>query len=351
MPTFNQPIEPLGGITGTHLLENFLSAEQAPEFANALWYQPNARVWIAGGRSTGPVKAIAFYTAGGATVPRWRQRSFDSGMDSNFIVKTFDKKAHTYLGAEGIRVSGVLSTGSTSNKVYYSSDLGVNWTPVAIGSSSTVPVDNLEYESGIGSIATLDSAVYRGATYSSSHSLSVTMSTTIPRRGLAIRSTYLGTVRTAMALVIDTTTTARYTTNGTSWSTNTLPTSFSLIEWSEHRKTFVGLSTAGAIYENPDPSTSSWTLTSAGPFLTLGTFGSYLIVAQSDGIASGMRRFLYSLDGVTWTPMLYIFPNPGTLVFNDIVAAYRPKAEYPHQLGIVMTGTNNPNTHLLTVSG
>lgn len=349
MPTFTQPVEPLGGLTGPHLLENFISAEFAPEVANALWYHPGARVWIGGGRSGSPVKAIAFYTTGGSTIPRWRQRSADSGIDSEFVCKCFDKKATQYLGENGIRMSGVFNTGSTSNKVYYSSDLGINWTALSIGSSNTTPADNIDYDPTIGSLVTIGSNVYRAATYNGIHSISFSTVSPIPRRGLTIRSAYGG--RSAMAAIVDNSFLARYTTNGTSWSTSSLPATFSIIEWSEHRKTFVGLSTSGAIYENPDLATGSWTLTSVGPYLTVGLFGPYLIACQNDSGVSGMRRFIYSLDGTTWVPMIYTFPNSGALTFNEITAAYRPGATYPHQLGIAMTGVNNPMTHILSAAG
>ncbi len=349
MPTFQQPLEPIGGVTGPHLLENVLSAEYAPEFANALWYHPLARVWIAGGRGTGLVRPIAFYTLGGSTTPRWRQRSSNAGIDSEFICKSFDFKAHTYLGAGGIRMSGVLNTGSTATKVYYSSDLGINWVGVTVGSSNTLSADNIDYNPTLGSLVTIDNVIYRSSTYHGAHSSTLTMSGSIPKRGLTIRPA--SGDRVAMAAAIDTTTTARYSTNGTSWSSNTLPSSFTVIEWSQHRKTFVGLTSAGAIYENPDLSSGSWTLTSAGPFLTVGLFGFYLIAVQAESGSNTMRKFVYSLDGTTWFPMFYTFANAGTLTFNEIVAAYRPKAEYPHQLGIAMTGVNNPMTHILTTSG
>lgn len=349
MPTFQQPVEPIGGVTGPHLLENFLSAEQAPEFANALWYHPLARVWIAGGRGSGLVRPIAFYTLGGATVPRWRQRSANSGIDSEFICKSFDFKAHTYLGVGGIRMSGVLNTGSTATKVYYSSDLGINWTGISVGASSTLSADNVDYELTIGSLVTLSNTVFRASTYNGAHSSVLTMSGVIPHRGLTIRPA--SGDRVAMAVVIDDTTTARYSTNGTSWSSNTLPSACSVIEWSQHRKTFVTITSAGAIYENPDLSTGSWTLTNAGPFLTVGLFGNYLVAVQAEAGSNTMRKFVYSLDGTNWSPMFYTFANAGTLTFNEIVAAYRPKAEYPHQLGIAMTGVNNPTTHILTTSG
>lgn len=343
MPSFKQPVEPLGGLHGPHLLESCISAEYAPEFTSAIWYHPIARIWIAGGRSPSMSKAIAFYTLGTSGASRWQPHGSDSGINSLFVCNCIDNSSHLVAGNLGIRIGGTLSSGSTASKVYYSTDLGLNWTAVSIGASNSTEVRNLGYENTLGHLGTVGNTIYRTTSIAGPYSSVQAMTGTIRKNGLAIRPTSAN--RAAMAAVIDNTTTARYSLNGTSWSTDTLPSAFDSIEWSNHRKTFVGLTTAGAIYETPDLATEAWTLTSSGPFTKVATFGSYLVAYTTSS-----ERFLYSLNGVSWTPMFYSGPDvpDPTLQMH---AAQRDTSEFPHQLGITVSGLSLPNSHILTASG